>query len=176
MGYNSKDIPPSTRIGFLTVLGKVRTPPGASGGQRYRLECVCGARITKPRFYLVRENPLQHCGCKAPKQDFPLTYTKRSWQMMHVRCEFPRHVAFRYYGGRGIKVCERWHKTNPEGFDNFVKDMGLRPQGLSLDRIDPDGNYEPVHSITGEPQCRWATKTTQSRNQSKFKGKDWTKS
>jgi len=155
-------------MGDLTIIQAVRTPPRAPGGQRYLLRCVCGTRITKPRFYLVRKpNPLTHCGCKTVKADDP--YTKRSWYMMHVRCYSPKHIAYKDYGGRGIEVCWDWHKDNPQGWENFKRDMGSRPQGMSLDRIDPDGHYEKLHRVTGELQCRWATPTEQNNNQRRHK-------
>jgi hypothetical protein len=68
------------------------------------------------------------------------------------RCTNPNHVYFRLYGGRGITVCDRWRS-----FENFLADMGLRPEGRSLDRVDPDGIYEPTN-------CRWATAVEQRRN------------
>lgn len=163
LGGPTKDIPLGTMFGFLKVLGKVRTPAGASGGQRYRLECTapgCGNRITKPRFYLMRDTPLTHCGCQKIKADEP--YTKRSYYSMHLRCYYEDHVAYKYYGGRGIYVCNRWHRDNPEGWRNFLADMGPRPKNKSLDRIDPDGIYEPGN-------CKWSTPTEQSRNQRRFK-------
>lgn len=72
---------------------------------------------------------------------------------MKDRCSNPRHHAFSDYGGRGIRVCERWSV-----FENFLADMGERPVGTSLDRIDPNGDYEP-------PNCRWADKYEQRNNQ-----------
>lgn len=153
-----------TKFGFLTVIQMVRTPPGASGGQRYRMECVCGMRMTIPRFYLMRQhNPKKHCGCKDVKADAP--YTKRSWTMMHVRCYNPNHVAYKDYGGRGIHVEWPWHRDNPDGWENFKRDMGERPFGLSLDRINPNSNYGPPSVPGGPPKCRWATPIQQSNNQ-----------
>lgn len=76
-----------------------------------------------------------------------------SWHAMLQRCENPKHHAFKNYGGRGIVVCERWHLL-----ENFLADMGPRPPGKSLDRINNNGNYEPGN-------CRWATPKEQIANQ-----------
>jgi hypothetical protein len=73
--------------------------------------------------------------------------TYNSWRGMKDRCRVAP-----YYAGRGITVCERWQL-----FDNFLADMGERPEGMTLDRIDPDGNYEPSN-------CRWATWSEQQFN------------
>lgn len=74
------------------------------------------------------------------------------WSLMKRRCNNPTSEAYGRYGGRGIKVCDRW-----ESFDNFYIDMGEPPVGTTLDRIDNDKGYEPNN-------CRWATREVQSRN------------
>ncbi len=74
---------------------------------------------------------------------------------MKERCTNPRLEQYARYGGRGIKVCERW--IGPDGFKKFISDMGLRPRGKSLDRINPNGNYEPGN-------VRWATAKVQANN------------
>ncbi len=78
-----------------------------------------------------------------------------SWSCMIQRCTNPNRYSWKYYGGRGITVCDRWLK-----FVDFLADMGARPPGTSLDRINNDGNYEPGN-------CRWATPKEQQANQRK---------
>lgn len=83
----------------------------------------------------------------------PVTPTYSSWQHMKRRCHEKTNNRYHLYGGRGIKVCARWLNS----FENFLTDMGERPVGKTLDRIDNDGNYTPKN-------CRWATPLEQRRN------------
>lgn len=73
------------------------------------------------------------------------------------RCDNPKAPAFKNYGGRGIKVCDRWYSI-----ENFIKDMGDRPPGKMLERLDNNGNYTPAN-------CAWRTATDQSRNRRSVK-------
>jgi hypothetical protein len=94
-----------------------------------------------------------YTGAKASsyKHGWSHTPTYKSWTSMHERCRDPRNASFRYYGGRGITVCERW-----QDFENFLADMGERPSlDHSIDRRDPAGNYEPGN-------CRWLTRAEQN--------------
>lgn len=75
-----------------------------------------------------------------------------SWQSMHIRCKYKSQSGYKHYGGRGIMVCTRWRS-----FARFIEDMGPRPEGLTLDRINVNGNYEPSN-------CRWATPLEQTHN------------
>ena len=80
--------------------------------------------------------------------------TYKTWTEMRQRCTNPNHKFWNRYGGRGISICKRW-----EDFSLFFADMGERPEGYSIDRINPDGNYEPLN-------CRWATPKQQAETNS----------
>ncbi len=84
------------------------------------------------------------------------TPTYKTWLKMKERCGNPLATQYQWYGGKGVKVCERWRNS----FENFLADMGVRPAGMSLDRIDNDKGYEAGN-------CRWATHKEQTLNQDK---------
>ena len=84
-----------------------------------------------------------------------------TWSTMRQRCFDRKHQAYRFYGKRGITICEQWND-----FWQFVADMGPKPEGTSIDRIDNDGNYEPGN-------CRWATASQQQKNRRPFKHPKW---
>ena len=91
-------------------------------------------------------------GASSPSASKELRYTYQSWRSMHNRCEQKTHPSYKDYGGRVIVVCDRWGD-----FNLFLEDMGIRPDGLSIDRIDNEKGYEPGN-------CRWATASMQNKN------------
>lgn len=121
----------------------------------FLVECECG-RTSTPTAYHVINGFTKACNNCAPKKHgYYSTPTNRSWSAARNRCYNSNNKDYLHYGGRGIKMCERWNR-----FENFLADMGEKPDKLSLDRIDNNGNYEPKN-------CRWATYSEQNKNQRK---------
>lgn len=138
----------------------------------YLCKCDCGNEKVIERHQIV-SGGTKSCGCYAEESSSKINYrhgmynTKfyRTWQNMKTRCTYPSHKAYPDYGGRGIKVCDRWLGEN--GFEHFKEDMYDKylekaeelggEQYVSLDRINVDGNYEPGN-------CRWASKDQQVNN------------
>lgn len=149
------------RFGRLIVIERAPNRPGNSCAI-WRCLCECGNEKLKSSYDLKR-NHAPSCGCWGRERTTASTKTHgktetseyERWASMKQRCNNPKHKMYSYYGGRGITVCESWN----ESFEAFLSDMGEAPPGMSLDRMDNDGNYEPGN-------CRWATATTQIRNRS----------
>jgi hypothetical protein len=162
-----RSVYPGDRFGRLTVVREA----GWSGRNRtFECRCVCGG-TTVAQGWDLRAGNTRSCGClsreasgerltcrnqRRRKHGHALgsgeSPTYKSWESMLQRCRNPKASAWDLYGGRGVTVCDRWLS-----FENFLADMGERPEGLTLDRIDPNGHYEPGN-------CRWATWAVQATN------------
>jgi hypothetical protein len=133
-----------------------------SGTTKWLCLCECGVEKFVGSQNL-RNGSTQSCGCRRKilnkesktTHGYTKTRTYRSWSQMKNRCMNPNYINYSSYGGRGIRVCDQWDK-----FENFLKDMGERPPGTSLDRINVNGSYESKN-------CRWATIKEQAQNKRK---------
>lgn len=148
------------RFGYWTALGEA---PKRGGRRRVLVRCDCGTEKEVELYSLVYGGT-KSCGCfrhvRGRKHGMGGRINGRRhplyqcWQSMRQRCSNPNRIGFANWGGRGIRVCQRWDHS----FEAFLKDMGpsWRP-GLQLDRIDNNGDYEPSN-------CRWTTPHQQHRN------------
>jgi hypothetical protein len=139
------------RFGRLTVIRRGQN--GSRGEVRWWCECSCGKSCvlvfgfslrggdTKSCTCLTRERFLSHGRSSSPEH--------KAWIALKQRCSNPKLSSYPYYGGRGIRVCERWMNS----FENFLTDMGPRPSAEhSIDRLDVNGNYEPSNCIWSDPR------------------------
>lgn len=152
------------KFGRLTAISDEGRASAKDRTHRWLCVCECGRQVTVPGSRLVA-GETRSCGClqreiaraagdRTRTHGLRNTSTYAIWRSMLARCENPKRKDYPRYGGRGVYVCARWHS-----FENFVADMGLRPDGLSIERENNDHGYEPGN-------CRWATPKEQNRNTS----------
>lgn len=151
------------KYGKLTVIGLAgrKTQPNGANSFYWFCICECGEKAVI-RGMDMRHGKTTSCGCvklariTALKYSHGLSHSPENqvWTQMIQRCTNPKNKSFKNYGGRGIKVCDRWLNS----FANFYADMGPRPSDEhSIDRTNNDGNYEPGN-------CQWVKRKAQSRN------------
>ncbi len=143
------------KFGILTVIARADV---AASHVHWNCVCDCGNTCRVSGINL-RRGATKSCGCRqarvkhgrARRGQWTPEYS--AWNSVMTRCYNKNDKGYQYWGGRGIRVCSRWHDVN-----NFIADMGPRPSPLhSIDRIDNDGDYEPSN-------CRWATSKQQTDN------------
>lgn len=147
------------KAGRLTVVGFSHR--GVNGRLYWNCKCVCGGSRTVSGTRLRTESVGMSCGCAAKERRLSLTHRMsrtpeyRSWIAMMQRCIYPHRDLRSRWGERGIGVCTEWRE-----FEGFYSDMGPRPEGHTLDRVDNNKDY-------CKENCRWATPKQQARNNSR---------
>jgi len=146
--------PIGARFGHLTVQSK--TNSNKFGCTQWNCICDCGTACVVT-LYRMTKGRTKSCGCIKGKcnatHGLSKSKTYNSWMAMKERCTNSKSSQYKYYGARGVTVCQRWLGS----FEAFLDDMGIRPDGMTIDRINLYGNYEPGN-------CRWVSNSEQAGN------------
>lgn len=147
-------IAPGTRFGKLVVI-RAADPVQYDSQRRAAsvCQCDCGSEKIITNNHLKTKIGSRSCGCEHYTHGLAHTAEYIAWTSMQQRCYNKKNKRYQHYGGRGIEVCERWR----DSFEAFLSDMGPRPAGHSIDRIDNDKSYTPAN-------CKWSTQKQQQRN------------
>lgn len=155
-----KEVNPGDKFNMLTVIEEV---PPRNSGRYFKCLCDCGNVKEILLYHLVRSKTTS-CGCyrSSIKTKHSMWESREysTWENMVQRCTNPNSSKYHLYGGKGIKVCDQWLRS----FSAFYGDVGPRPPGTSLDRLDPNKNYV-------KNNCRWATPREQLANLSRYRAK-----